>query len=127
MRVPFIIAAATTLVLALPAQARAVTASATRPATVAGSTALYARDVKSAVTVSGAATITLTNLAYRHPEVGLLTLQCQVLQDPDSSQNLLVYTAEPGSAAAEKLTLLASWAAPLPEPGSTSAPDRPGR
>ena len=37
--------------------------------TVAGSTSLYARDVKSAVTVSGAATITLTNLAYRHPEV----------------------------------------------------------
>ncbi|MGN6407361.1 MAG: helix-turn-helix transcriptional regulator [Curtobacterium sp.] len=44
---------------------------------------------------------------YRHPEVGLLTLQCQVLQDPDSSQNLLVYTAEPGSESAERLQLLA--------------------
>lgn len=44
---------------------------------------------------------------YRHPEVGLLTLQCQVLQDPDSSQNLLVYTAEPGSETAERLRLLA--------------------
>lgn len=44
---------------------------------------------------------------FRHPEVGLLTLQCQVLQDPDSSQNLLVYTAEPGSGTAERLRLLA--------------------
>ncbi len=43
---------------------------------------------------------------YRHPEVGLLTLQCQVLQDPDSSQALLVYTAEPGSESADRLRLL---------------------
>ncbi|PCN48835.1 transcriptional regulator [Curtobacterium sp. 'Ferrero'] len=44
---------------------------------------------------------------YRHPEVGVLTLQCQVLQDPDSSQSLLVFTAEPGSESAERLRLLA--------------------
>jgi hypothetical protein len=31
----------------------------------------------------------------RHPEVGLLTLHCQVLLDPDQSQSLLVYTATP--------------------------------
>ncbi|MBT1621285.1 helix-turn-helix transcriptional regulator [Curtobacterium flaccumfaciens pv. oortii] len=43
---------------------------------------------------------------YRHPEVGLLTLQCQVLNDPESSQTLLVHTAEPGSESAERLRLL---------------------
>lgn len=43
---------------------------------------------------------------YRHPEVGLLTLQCQVLQDPERSHALLVYTAEPGSESADRLRLL---------------------
>jgi hypothetical protein len=43
---------------------------------------------------------------YRHPEVGLLTLQCQVLRDTDREQVLLVYTAEPGSESAERLRLL---------------------
>ncbi|OIH95674.1 helix-turn-helix transcriptional regulator [Curtobacterium sp. MCBA15_001] len=43
---------------------------------------------------------------YQHPEVGLLTLQCQVLQDPERSHALLVYTAEPGSESADRLRLL---------------------
>lgn len=43
---------------------------------------------------------------YLHPEVGLLTLHCQVLQNPDGSQALLVFTAEPGSESAERLRLL---------------------
>jgi len=43
---------------------------------------------------------------YRHPEVGLLTLHCQVLQDPERSHMLLVWTAEPGSESAERLRLL---------------------
>jgi transcriptional regulator with XRE-family HTH domain len=41
-----------------------------------------------------------------HPEVGLLTLNCQVLLDPDQSQSLLVYTATPGTESHEKLQLL---------------------
>lgn len=44
---------------------------------------------------------------FVHPEVGVLELSCQTLSDPDRSQMLLVYTAEPGSESAEKLALLA--------------------
>ncbi|BDH54912.1 hypothetical protein MTP02_59230 [Streptomyces albus] len=42
----------------------------------------------------------------RHPELGVLTLQCQVLLDPEQNQTLLVYTAAPGSEDDEKLRLL---------------------
>jgi hypothetical protein len=48
--------------------------SATKPATVAGSTRLYMRDVASTVITDGPATITLTNVAYRHPEEVQATL-----------------------------------------------------
>ncbi|SDG22334.1 helix-turn-helix transcriptional regulator [Klenkia brasiliensis] len=41
-----------------------------------------------------------------HPEVGLMELQCQTLQDPLQGHTLLVYTAVPGSEAHEKLQLL---------------------
>lgn len=44
---------------------------------------------------------------FRHPEVGLLELNCQSLLDPDQSHRLLVYTADPGSESYEKLQLLA--------------------
>ncbi|MGU3410566.1 helix-turn-helix transcriptional regulator [Microbacterium sp. M1A1_1b] len=53
---------------------------------------------------------------YRHPEVGLLTLQCQVLQDPDQSHALLVYTAEPGSESADRLRLLSVIGSTTPRP-----------
>ncbi|OHU40093.1 transcriptional regulator [Mycobacteroides chelonae] len=43
---------------------------------------------------------------YRHPEVGLLELHCQILMDPYESHSLLVYTAVPGSESYEKLELL---------------------
>jgi transcriptional regulator with XRE-family HTH domain len=43
---------------------------------------------------------------YVHPEVGELTLHCQVLHDPEQSHVLLVHTAEPGSVTAERLRLL---------------------
>ncbi|OIH99644.1 MULTISPECIES: helix-turn-helix transcriptional regulator [unclassified Curtobacterium] len=43
---------------------------------------------------------------YLHPEVGELTLHCQVLQDVRRSHTLLVHTAEPGSVSAERLRLL---------------------
>lgn len=42
----------------------------------------------------------------RHPEVGDLELRCQFLLDPEQGQTLLVLTAEPGSASAERLRLL---------------------
>jgi transcriptional regulator with XRE-family HTH domain len=43
---------------------------------------------------------------FQHPQLGVLELHCQVLQDPDSGQSLLVYTAVPGSESHEKLQLL---------------------
>lgn len=41
---------------------------------------------------------------FRHPEAGLLELHCQILVDPDQTQSLLVYTATPGSEAADRLS-----------------------
>ncbi|CDO10416.1 putative DNA-binding protein [Mycolicibacterium cosmeticum] len=49
---------------------------------------------------------------YRHPEVGRLELNCQVLLDPEESHSLLVYTAAPGSESYEKLQLLSVIGAP---------------
>ena len=49
---------------------------------------------------------------YLHPDVGLLELNCQVLQSPDDSHSLLVYTAVPGSESHERLHLLSVIATP---------------
>lgn len=42
----------------------------------------------------------------QHPEVGVMELQCQVLQDPHQGQVLLVLTATPGTESHDKLALL---------------------
>src|SRR5919112_682723 len=58
---------------------------------------------------------------FHHPVVGELTLAYQELAITDEpGLVLLVYTAEPGSPSAERLSLLASWAQPTPE--QTPAP-----
>ena len=41
-----------------------------------------------------------------HPTLGELTLECDTLHVPDVDQSLLVYSAAPGSPAAEALALL---------------------
>jgi transcriptional regulator with XRE-family HTH domain len=41
-----------------------------------------------------------------HPEVGVMTLQCQLLHDAEQGQGLLVFTAAPGTEDAEKLALV---------------------
>ncbi|MEU1629801.1 helix-turn-helix transcriptional regulator [Streptomyces sp. NPDC020096] len=41
-----------------------------------------------------------------HPEVGELTLHCQMLLDPDQEHSLLVFTATPGTESYDKLQLL---------------------
>lgn len=41
-----------------------------------------------------------------HPELGSITLDCDVLTVPGSDLRIVVYTAVPGSEAAEKLRLL---------------------
>ncbi|MDM4762235.1 helix-turn-helix transcriptional regulator [Galbitalea sp. SE-J8] len=43
----------------------------------------------------------------QHPEVGIMTLDCQTLLDTETQQRLLVFTARPGTTDAEKLALLA--------------------
>lgn len=44
---------------------------------------------------------------FVNPEVGELSLYCQMVYDPDQAQSLLVFTATPGTPSAEKLALLA--------------------
>lgn len=43
----------------------------------------------------------------QHPEVGLMTLHCQILHDHQQGQSLIVFTALPGSDSQQKLDLLA--------------------
>lgn len=45
---------------------------------------------------------------FRHPEIGPITLDCDILTVRDSDLRLLVYTAAPGSQVAGKLELLAT-------------------
>jgi len=42
-----------------------------------------------------------------HPEVGQLTLYCQILLDPNQEHSLLTFTATPGTESSDKLRLLA--------------------
>jgi hypothetical protein len=44
---------------------------------------------------------------YRHQQLGELELYCQRLVDPDQAQELLVFSAKPGSPSYEKLQRLA--------------------
>ncbi len=41
-----------------------------------------------------------------HPELGPITLECDTMTLPDADQSVVVYSAEPGSPAAEALALL---------------------
>jgi transcriptional regulator with XRE-family HTH domain len=43
---------------------------------------------------------------FRHPSVGELELYCELIDNRDQQQTLIVFTAEPGSESAEKLQLL---------------------
>jgi transcriptional regulator with XRE-family HTH domain len=54
---------------------------------------------------------------FHHPDVGALTLAYEELAiTAEPGLVLLIYTAEPGSPSAERLQLLASWAAPAETP-----------
>jgi hypothetical protein len=59
----------------------------------------------------------------RHPRVGLLDLHCQRLIDPDRSQQLVMYTAVPGTAGDEKMRLLAVLGAAAPAEPLAALPD----
>jgi transcriptional regulator with XRE-family HTH domain len=74
--------------------------------------------------------ITYTNgKRILHPQVGLISLHCQTLVDPDQAQSLLVFTATPGTEDHNKLRLLSvigsqridapanAVSGQLPEPG----------
>ncbi|HEV6952565.1 MAG TPA: hypothetical protein VKY86_04860 [Promicromonospora sp.] len=45
---------------------------------------------------------------FLHPDLGTITLECDILTVRDSDLRLLVYTAAPGSEAASRLDLLAT-------------------
>jgi transcriptional regulator with XRE-family HTH domain len=62
---------------------------------------------------------------FRHPVVGDLTVGFNAMELPaDQGLTLTAYTAEPGSESAEKLGLLASWAATPDRAQIDSAADR---
>jgi hypothetical protein len=66
---------------------------------------------------------------FHHPAVGDLTLSFEAMDlSADDGLTLTTYTAEPGSQAADALSLLASWAATNLEPGTahTGLPPVPG-
>jgi len=41
-----------------------------------------------------------------HPQMGLITLDCDLLRVEENDLHILVYSAEPGTEAAEKLRLI---------------------
>lgn len=60
---------------------------------------------------------------FHHPVVGELTLAYEELAiTAEPGQVLMVYTAEPGSPSAERLRLLASWAADVAHPDASARP-----
>lgn len=62
---------------------------------------------------------------FRHPVVGEVTLAYEELAiTADPGHKLLVYTAEPGSPSAERLRLLASWAAEQATPAGIDLTNR---
>jgi hypothetical protein len=62
---------------------------------------------------------------FRHPVVGDLTVGFNAMELPaDPDLTLTVYTAEPRSPSADKLTLLASWAATAAQTQQDSAVER---
>lgn len=65
--------------------------------------------------------------SFNHPVVGRLDVDFDALALPaDSGLTLTAYTAEPGTEAAEKLSLLASWAATETPNRAAPAGDRAG-
>lgn len=48
---------------------------------------------------------------FIHPELGVMELNCQTLEDPEHSLSLLTYTATPGSESYDKLSMLAAVSA----------------
>ncbi|MFE0316311.1 MmyB family transcriptional regulator, partial [Streptomyces albogriseolus] len=59
---------------------------------------------------------------FQHPVVGPVTVNCDVLDITDRDQQVVIYTAEPGSPSAEALQLLSVIGA-----RHTTGPARPAR
>ncbi|MEU3557986.1 helix-turn-helix transcriptional regulator [Streptomyces fragilis] len=71
---------------------------------------------------------------FRHPVVGLLELDCEVLLTPDRRRSLVVHTARPGSASQDRLRLLqvvglqdmTTGGPPVPRAAGAVSGSRPG-
>ncbi len=62
---------------------------------------------------------------YDHHVVGRVELAYETMDlRSEPGVSMTIFTAEPGSASAERLCLLASWAASAPEPGRSGVVDR---
>jgi transcriptional regulator with XRE-family HTH domain len=60
---------------------------------------------------------------FRHPLAGDLDLEYDALELPaDPGQTIIAYSAEPGSAAHDALSILVSWAAAQPQTGQPGTP-----
>jgi transcriptional regulator with XRE-family HTH domain len=60
--------------------------------------------------------------SYNHPVVGEITLEWDALtSDAEPDQQIIIYTAEPGSASEQALRILASWAAETFDPPRSPA------
>lgn len=64
---------------------------------------------------------TVDHKRVRHPEVGVLHLDCRRVVDPATEQLLVVFTATPGSGAEAQLALLAALPAGYARPAFTPA------
>jgi hypothetical protein len=47
-----------------------------------------------------------TTKRFRHPAIGILELDCEVLVNSDHNQQLVIHTARPGTESYERLQLL---------------------
>jgi len=63
---------------------------------------------------------------FNHPVVGLIDIEYDSLDLPGTGLTLTAYSAEPGTPAADKLTLLASWHAVDHQTGPSYAADQAG-
>ncbi len=87
-----------------------------------GRTPREKRGVRPAVGLHDVSADSALSKTFQHPVVGPVTVNCDVLDITDRDQQVVIYTAEPGSPSAEALQLLS-----VIGPRHTTGPARPAR